>query len=200
MIHETVILTIAYIVVFCIARIPINKKIQVHMWNITAKQKIIYLLIIALLVIRVIFLNEFLATVQQTITVTYAAIALDTSFFGLFYIILRKKEIALPFLLGFFISNIVLYMACVADNLQDISNIFSGILIEPILPFKFISVAVKEESLVWFIALSFYLGVFFVIKGNFFIKDKSNFKTKNERKIVYMGFGLYLMLFPFAFL
>ena len=153
------------------------------MWNITTKQKIIYLLIIALLVIRIIFLNEFLATAQQTITVTYAAIALDTSFFGLFYIILRKKEIALPFLLGFFISNIVLYMACVADNLQDISNIFSAVLIEPILPFKFISIAVKEESLVWFIALSFYVGVFFVIAGNFLIKDKSNFKTKLKEKL-----------------
>lgn len=163
------------------------------------KKYTIYSLILILLITRLIFLENFLYTAQQTITVTYAAIALDTCFFGLFYIYFKKREIAFPFLLGFCVSNIILYMACVANNLQDISNVLSAILIEPILPFKFVSIAVKEESLVWFIALSFYLGVFLIIWGKFFVKDKSNFKTKNERKIAYMGFGLYLALFPFAF-
>lgn len=128
----------------------------------------------------------------------YGAMAINTACFALSYIFSLKKNIIKSLLFGSFLSNIIFYFS-IDDKIAPLSTFLGKLLLHSALPFDFIKVAVHEEILVWSIPVAFYIGVFLIIYGYFFVKKSLDYKSIFERKITYMGIGLYLCVLPFVF-
>jgi hypothetical protein len=128
----------------------------------------------------------------------YGGMAINVGCFALFYIFSLKRNILRTLLFASILANIVFYFS-IDDKIAPVSTFLGEILIHSALPFNFVKVAVHEEILVWSIPVAFYIGVFLIIYGYFFVKKSLDYKSIFERKITYMGFGVYLCVLPFVF-
>ena len=101
-------------------------------------------------------------------------------------------------MLGSILANLVFYFS-IDERIVPVSNFLGELLVHSALPFSFIKIAVHEEVLIWSLPLAFYIGLFLIIYGYFFVKKSLDYKSIFERKITYMGFGTYLCVLPFVF-
>ena len=121
-------------------------------------------------------------------------------FRSLFFFIFRKKNFLIPATLGLFLSNILIYFTLYQEKISFfISQGLGDLMINDIFKVRFINASVSDGNLSWAIAFAFYVGCAMLIYGQWFIRKKTDFDNKVEKQLIYMGLGLYLVLFPFVF-
>lgn len=165
---------------------------------------ILPILLLSQILIQVFFLLDYdISSVKflpRIVSLLFVALIVNGVCFTVFFFIFRKRFFKIPATLGLFISNILIYITLYQKELSFVINQGLGDwLVNAVLRFRFVHVAVSDGNLSWAIALGFYIGIALLIFGQWFVKKKSDFDNKVEKQLIYMGLGLYLVLFPFVF-
>ncbi len=137
----------------------------------------------------------------RIISYSFIFFIINSVFFGLTFLILRKKIFKVPLFISASIANFLMYLAQYSENniLEIVNKTFGEFFINKVFNIHFVNVAVNEGNLSWAIALATYVGIFLLIYGQWFIKSKADFDNKIEKQVIFMGVGLYLCLFPLVF-
>lgn len=136
----------------------------------------------------------------RVVSLLFIALIVDTVCFSVFFFLLRKRIFKLPATLGLLVANILIYLTLYHNQFSFGFNQWLGDwLINHIFHVKFINVAVSDGNLSWGVALGTYIGIGLIIYGQWFVRKKTDFDNKVEKQLIYMGLGLYLVLFPFVF-
>lgn len=169
-----------------------------------SEKYILPLLLVSQLLIQVYFLLDYdISSVKflpRIVSLVFVALIVNGVCFSVFFFIFRKRIFKIPAILGLFLSNVLIYITLYQKDLSfTISQGLGDILVNGVLRFRFVNVAVSDGNLSWAIALGVYVGIALLIFGQWFVRKKTDFDNKVEKQLIYMGLGLYLVLFPFVF-
>lgn len=120
--------------------------------------------------------------------------------FGTTFIAIRKKQFYLSAISGMILSNTALYLILYQfKTIVLINKFLDDTIINSIVPIRFVNVSAKG-NFAWVPMLATYVGILLLVYGQWFVKAKADFDNKAQKRLVFMGLGLYLLLFPFVFI
>lgn len=176
----------------------------VNFYKNYGKKYILSFLLISQLLTQLYFLFDYdISSVKflpRVVSLVFVALIVNAVCFSIFFFIFRKRIFKIPATLGLFLSNVLIYITLYQKSLSfTISQGLGDILINALFRIRFVNVAVSDGNLSWAVALGVYVGIALLIYGQWFVRKKTDFDNKVEKQLIYMGLGLYLVLFPFVF-
>ncbi len=168
------------------------------------KQKALIIFLFLQVIIQASFLLDYdlnsVKFLPRVISLVFIALIVNGVCFGVLFFLFKRKLFVLPLALALTLSNFLIFLNLYNGQLAFQINQFLGDkLINDIFKIRFINASVNDGNLSWGIALGTYIGVMMMTYGQWFIKKKTDFDNKVEKQLIFMGLGLYLVLFPFVF-
>ncbi len=168
------------------------------------KQKLLIIFLLLQVVIQALFLLDYdlnsVKFLPRVISLVFVALIVNGVCFGLFFLLFKRKLLVLPLALALMLSNSLIFLNLYQGKLAFQINQFLGDrFINDIFSIRFVNASVNDGNLSWGIALGTYVGILLIIYGQWFIKKKNDFDNKVEKQLIFMGLGIYLVLFPFVF-
>lgn len=164
----------------------------------------INLLLLAMIVVQALFLLDYdlnsVKFLPRVISLVFVALIVNGVCFGVFFFALKRKLVKIPLILALALSNSLIFLNLYyPESAFSVNQFLGDRFINDIFSIRFVNASVSDGNLSWGIALGTYVGIMLMIYGQWFIKKKTDFDNKVEKQVIFMGLGLYLVLFPFVF-
>lgn len=138
-------------------------------------------------------------------SILFVSLTFNFAFYVLVFLFRRKKEFykngfytLIPSILG---TGMALNFPSLYGPFEQKINSF---LVTSVWPYKFMQVSLHDGNFVWLLMLGLYLGLFFIIYGYWFVRNKKHDNPdgfwKIDRQLMFLGLGVYGCISIFIFI
>lgn len=112
------------------------------------------------------------------------------------FLFLKKRHFVYSIISSVILTMPVMYLFASPQYLElynNMNKLFDNVLVKPLAPFNFVIASVSGGSSVFVLVISGFVGLFLLIYGNWFLKNKKidDLYDTVQRKVIYTGIGVY---------